>query len=163
RPLMIDTDRPEIASVSYNATMLNDDLAENSWLLMTIELDEESDTTSVPNITFNRGDDLDETLTYIQENSGWLDEFNFQATFDLVDFNQEISAIGISIDELRDKSGNGQEAYDAIEQFDIDTRNPEFVDPGNNTVLNIQSIGNNALEITLVFDEDMNTEIDPSF
>ncbi len=163
RPLVIDTDRPEIASVSYNATMLNDDLAENSWLLMTIELDEESDTTSVPNITFNSGDDLDETLTYIQENSGWLDEFNFQATFDLVDFNQEISAIGISIDELRDKSGNGQEAYDAIEQFDIDTRNPEFVDPGNNTVLNIQSIGNNALEITLVFDEDMNTEIDPSF
>lgn len=167
RPIIIDTDRPEIVGITYNETLLNDDLSENSWLLMTIELDEEADTTAIPNITFDSPSDLGSTMQYLSENSMWLDGTHFQATFSVVDNNEEVDEIGINIVDITDAAGNAQNDFVASDQFSIDTRNPEFVNLLVNedefAVLNVQSIGNNALEITLEFDEIMNTSMEPSF
>lgn len=164
RPLLIDTDRPDITGISYNTTMLNDQVAEESWLVLTITVDEECDTTVVPDISFISGTDLSNTLNYISENSGWMDAFTYQATYSVDDLNEEVADIGVEITNTKDFAGNTQNEFTAEDQFSIDTRNPEFTDVlVNNDVLNIQAIGNNALQVTLEFDEPMNSALTPAF
>ncbi len=163
-PMLIDTERPEITAINYNETLLNDAVAESSWLLMTIELDEKADTSSVPAISFDGAADLSNTLFFLPENSMWIDAMTYQATFSVVDNDEEVANIGVAIVEFMDRAGNEQTAYQGENQFSIDTRNPEFVEVGvNNDVLNVQAIGNNSLQVALEFDEAMDMDLTPSF
>lgn len=162
QPFVIDTDRPEVAGVTYNSVLLNDEMAENGQFTMVIEVDEPCNTMVSPEIAFTAAADLSATLVYLAGSSEWLSDTTFSAVFDLVDNEEEIEGIGITINGIQDAAGNTQEPFSADDAFAIDTRNPEIADLlQNQTVLNIQAVGNNALIIDLIFDEMMDTSEEP--
>lgn len=164
KPFVIDTDRPDIVGLAYNETLLNDNLSEESNLIITIEVDEEADISTIPEIEFMSAADLSNTLFFIPEASNWIDELTFEAHFTVIDNNQEINNIGVTVSNVKDESGNGQNSFSMADQLNIDTRNPElFQTEVNNEMLNIQAIGNSALVVTLEFDEEMDLDLNPSF
>lgn len=164
QPFIIDTDRPEVEDVAISSSLLNDQLAVEDVFQVTITIDEEADTDVIPEVEFTSIEDLSASLFYTPEESTWLDETTFVAVFALIDNNEEVENIGINITGIMDASGNQQIAFSATDVFSIDTRNPEYLDQNvNNSVLNIQSVGSNALVVTLEFDEEMNTSLTPVF
>lgn len=164
QPFIIDTDRPEVESIALSSTLLNDQLAAEDVLQVTITVDEEADTDAIPVVEFVASEDVSASLFYTSEESSWLNENTFVAVFALIDNNEEVDNIGINITGIKDAAGNDQIAYSATDVFSIDTRNPESVDISvSNSVLNIQSVGSNALVVTLEFDEEMNTSLTPEF
>ncbi len=164
QPFMIDTDRPVVDNIDVSDILLNDQLAVEDVFQVTITVDEEADTDVIPELVFTSIEDLSASLFYTPEESTWLDETTFVAVFALIDSNEAVENIGINITGIMDAAGNDQIAYSATDVFSIDTRNPEYVDQSvNNGVLNIQSVGSNALVVTLEFDEEMNTSLTPAF
>jgi len=167
RPFLIDTKRPDVLGVTLNETLLNDEVAEDDVLMIVVEVNEQVDMDTHPEISFVSSEDLSSTLIFNPDISAWEDEFHYHAYFTVVDNDEEIEDIGITVSGVIDAAGNDQNPFEVSDQFSIDTRNPELVEITVNdslfTVLNINSIGNSALVVELIFDELMNTSITPSF
>lgn len=163
-PYLIDTDRPEVVSIVPQESLINDLIVSSGAYAVTVTFNEACDQSVQPVIMFNSATDLSSTFTFDSNASSWTSSTSFEAIFALVDNNQEISDISVSVNGVSDSAGNSQLPFQSEEIIEIDTRNPLYVDIlVNNAVLNQQDAGNMALIITLEFDEEMNTALNPQF
>ncbi len=162
RPFTIDTKRPEITSATTNVTVVNDEVAAQDGLIVTLAFSEACDQMTIPQITLLAAEDLAATLTFNSAASDWLSNTTYQAVFTVADNDEEIEDVAIEVLGVLDTRGNEMELFTSETLVHIDTRNPviENVDV-NTTMLNVNSVGSNALSISITFDEPMLTLVTP--
>ncbi|HRH38058.1 MAG TPA: T9SS type A sorting domain-containing protein, partial [Flavobacteriales bacterium] len=109
-----------------------------------------------------QGGDLSSALAVDALNSMWNGPTQYLAAFTVADSNEEIAAVGITVDGISDELGNAQVLSLWNAQFDLDTRNPLLtsldVTP---TTLGLLDVGSAALTIDLHFDEALDTSLTP--
>lgn len=163
-PYLIDTDRPEVVSIAPQAALINDLVASTGAYAITITFNEACDIALQPVISLNSSSDISSTFSFNSSASSWTTSTTFQAVFDLMDNNEELNDVSVVVDAALDLAGNSQLPFESAELITIDTRNPLYLNISvSNDVLNQQNAGNNALIITLSFDEEMNTTLSPQF
>lgn len=162
RPFSIDTKRPEVSDVEINTTLINDDIAETEGLILTFNFSEDCNTSISPEIELVASEDLSATFIFEESGSQWLTPNSYQAIFSVVDNNEEIENIEVQVTGAQDESGNDMLLYSSEPLFSIDTRNPLIENVVVNTeMLNVSSVGSNALSITVTFDEPMIDQTNP--
>lgn len=164
RPFVIDTDRPVVVALEPQQGLINDAVAMQGTFALGITFQEPCDQTTHPVISFPGSPTMNGTLAINNALSTWSSATRFDAVFDVSDANVEIPASAVRVEGARDLLGNGQVDSTATELIAVDTRNPELLGLEiNDTMLNEQNVGASALVMTLLFDEDMNTDLTPGF
>lgn len=163
QPFVIDTDRPIVSAVESSVTLVNDAVALGGTIDVIISFSEACDTGLAPAVALSGATDPSASISHDAAGSVWLDAFQYRARFALLDADEEINTVSVTISEVFDRAGNGQQLHDASAFLAVDTRNPTLLDVAvNNPVLSLQTVGNGALVITLEFDEAMDTDAIPS-
>ncbi|MBX7052523.1 MAG: T9SS type A sorting domain-containing protein [Flavobacteriales bacterium] len=158
--LAVDTKNPA-ASVTAETFMITDANTGSNNYVLTLEFDEDINTTDAPTINFT-GSDISSSLI-LTATSGWTDMDTYTAVYYVNDQNIDVNGIGIQVLGVEDFSGNQMIEFNADDMLDIDTRNPQIVSLNvNETVLADADAGASALNITFTFDEDMDTDTDPA-
>lgn len=162
RPFTIDTKRPEITETNVNAAVVNDEVAAQDGLVLTFSFSEPCDPMAVPQFELLATEELESTFIFNENSSSWLEADTYQAVFTVVDNDEEIETITVQISGVLDLSGNEMELFTSMPLFSVDTRNPSLLDVQVNTsMLNVSTVGSNALSISLTFDEPMLTDVNP--
>jgi hypothetical protein len=163
QPFVIDTDRPSVAMVESASALLNDALAQTGTLDVVIGFNEACDIDLTPAIAVTGTSDPSGSITYDATGSVWLDALTYRARFNVIDANEEIDQVSLAVSNVFDRAGNDQQVHGSTDFIVVDTRNPGLSDAlVNDAMLGLQAVGNSALEITLEFDEAMNTALTPS-
>ncbi len=164
RPFLIDTDRPTVTMVGVDNAMVNSAVATAGQLSVLIAFGEACDTLVQPTLAFSTTADLSTTLLFDTDASAWLDPFQYEAVYNIIDNDDEVEAIGLLVSGVVDLVGNGQVDHDESGLFDIDTRDPGLlqVNVSDETLIQ-QDAGSLALIVTLSFDEAMDTGLTPNF
>jgi len=129
----IDTRNPIVSSLRISDSWI-DDLDIGLTFTVTIDFSDDMDGGTDPTIIFTPA--IDTTLT-LSSNS-WLDINTFEAIYNVADANRVELDIDISVTGAIDAVGNAQVAFNALDEFDIDTVNPA---PGTVHPLLIAPIG----------------------
>jgi hypothetical protein len=162
RPFVIDTDRPFVLSINNPSPVLNDALATTGSIDVMIAFNEACETAQVPVIMLNGSGDPVNSISWDVAGSAWVDALNYRARFALADANEEIDFVSLEISGVADRAGNGQQAHVAAPFITVDTRGPALAAVQvNNDMLSLVNVGNSALTVTLLFDEEMNTSLTP--
>jgi hypothetical protein len=163
-PYLIDTDRPEVVSIVPQTTLINDLVASSGAYAVTVIFNEACDVTVQPAISLNSAIDISSTFAFNSLASSWINITTFEAVFNVADNNEEVNDVSVEVEGAMDAAGNSQLPFESAEIIEIDTKNPQYLSISvNDNVLNQQNAGNNALIITLTFDEEMNTALSPQF
>ena len=158
--LVVDTKNPT-ASVTADTFVITDANTGSNNYVLTIEFDEDINTSNAPAIQFT-GADVSSTLIQTAA-SGWNDMDTYTAVYYVNDENIDVTNIGILVNGVEDFSGNSMVDFNSTDMLDIDTRNPQIVSHNlNETLLADADAGTSALNITFTFDEAMDTSTDPN-
>lgn len=161
-PLIIDKDRPTVASVNFSNTVINDDVAQGMFSIQ-LNFSERCDTLINPSILFVSNENIGNILTFSTQQSGWISEFAYLASYAVADNENEIANIGLQVEGVKDLAGNIQSTFLQNNAFSIDTRNPLLTDFSiNKNLLSISDIGNQSLIIELQFDKSMQSSSIPA-
>lgn len=164
QPFIIDTDRPNITLVASPVGLMNDAVAAAGQLDVLISFNEPCDTNTPPVVALGGSGDPSSSMALNAAGSQWLSAQQYRARFDLSDAGVEIDAVELEVSNVLDEAGNEQNAHDAAFILAIDTRNPVLSTATvNNSMLALAHVGNSALQLTVVFDEPMNTSMTPDF
>lgn len=154
---LIDTRNPG-ALVSTDDNLLGGNDVGVSALTYTMTFDEPMDINTAPVILFPDENPLGAGLQFNPAASSWIDATTYHAVFDLTDEEYELFNIDIAAMLGVDLAGNAQLENLDLDEFSIDTRNPEIVNAASNDALiSDANIGNGELELTFIFQEPMNT------
>ena len=152
----IDTDNPLVAATASGQMMITD--ADDAGTYeFTVDYDQEMDNMVEPTFSFPM-EDASATLTF---NSGiWaMDNMSYTAQFDIADANEELNNVDVAVDGAVDLAGNAQDMFTAMDQVNIDTKNPglALLSPD----LAIVTASDTEFSLIIIFDEPMNTDVDP--
>ncbi|MCK4654264.1 MAG: hypothetical protein KAU01_07455, partial [Candidatus Cloacimonetes bacterium] len=152
----IDTENPEVVSVTPNLDLISDSDAGMGTFTLTVVYDEDmlTDGTADPVITFPNENPLN-TITF---NSGsWSDVITYIAIYRVFDVNETIPDIDVHIEgAIDDPAGNTQVIYNEADVFDIDTENPTVLSVTPAPALITDSdVGFFIFSLTIVYNEDM--------
>ena len=100
------------------------------------------------------------SIQYNVLESGYTDSLNYRAYFQILDEDIEIDSIDLKIALGADRSQNSQENKTYPVFIKLDTKNPSIIDIAANT--NTLNATDNLLNISLSFDEPMDTDIQPT-
>lgn len=161
RPFQLDTQAPSTNSLNANKTLLTDaDLGTASFML-NIVFSEAMDTMNTPTFIFPAGD-LVTGLSLNEEQSSWVSESEFTGVFDLADNEESQFGVSVELSNVQDLLGNTLSISVSPNIFNIDTRNPQIsMSTSNVSVLNEDNVGQEALQLTFNFDENMDITQDP--
>ncbi len=162
RPFEVDTKKPLVLIVNSDTDLANDQIAQGNGISVTVDLNENCDTSVIPTFAIISASDLSGIVSVNEALSMWADDNSYTLVLNVSDTNEEFDEVGISISDIYDAAGNPLVAVDYTALFDIDTKNPEITSTGvSNDLLNTATVGSQALSITFGFDEEMNTNINP--
>ena len=100
---IVDTKLPEITSFIGDLPILSDNDLSNGYQCV-IQLDEDCNVNLSPTFVFSGIDYLNPTITENQSN--WISAQEYQATFNVADFNENVSSVDVLIENIRDEHGN---------------------------------------------------------
>ena len=159
--LGIDTRKPELDEISISEGVLYDDLVGSNAFFINLVFDEMMDFDNLPIIEFPV-EDPTASISWNQNTSNWLSPFVYRAIFNLSDENVEIDSIDVAVSGLKDSAGNDFAPIIESDLLDIDTKNPSLIIFNANTYdIGIDDIGTNGFSLLGIFDEAMNTAVDP--
>ena len=150
---------PVVTGIVASPAVINEATVGPGSFTITVTYDRDmvTDGSKDPLITFPVEDP---TATITLSSVLWLDARNFEVTYDVVDVNEEISDIDITADGGEDlATGDPQIPGTQTDVFTIDTRQPTGVATVSNDPINILVL---TQTVTIVFDEDMDTGVDPT-
>ena len=159
----IDTRKPSISSVDPTTTVINDgSVGSNGWSVE-LTFSEAMDTDVLPFIATTQAEELGSSLIYSPSQSSWIAPTMFNAVFQVLDLEVEVSGVDIEISLARDLLGNRIPAGTlAGLSLVVDTRNPRLLsvmaDP---SVVTDAQVGPEGLILTTTFDEVMDADIPP--
>lgn len=158
----VDTRRPLTSSFDISGDQIADaQVGANGWIV-TIGYDEDMNTEQVPLVTIEDAE-AQNSLVYDIANSSWIDDQTFEANFTVIDNNVEIENIELSANFASDASGNGQLVHNAESLIQIDTKNPTAVSvSASDYSIDDSNIGENTLQVLMIFDEVMDETSQPS-
>lgn len=157
----IDTKNPDVSEIDVNITLIAD--SDNGDVFnITLTYNDEMDQSIAPIIGFLGEDPLANTMSFDDQNSQWLSDFIYVASYLVSDANEELADIGVSVTNGIDGAGNAQNAAASFsELFDVDTKNPEVSVLLANTYNVTSSNASTGFNLITVFDEPMNPSITP--
>lgn len=159
----IDTKTPEISSILPSSNIIADANIGSEGFSVEINFSENMNETQVPLISFS-GEDLANSLLYEIGSSQWQSPTTFLAYFLVTDLNIEVDELNLDIDFATDAQGNPQTPYDALSDITLDTRNPVVLSVSASTYnITNDQVGENGFNIVMIFDEEMDQLVLPSF
>ena len=147
----IDANLPQISSVTSNIPTISDSDNGNQ-VIITITYNENMDNGTIPVISFPVENPLT-TLTFNAGSSNWATATQYQAIYDIIDANENITDIDVQVAGGQDLAGNTQ-VIDASNTnvFSIDTQNPTTSNISvAGTVINTKTVINEAVSPTVNF------------
>ncbi len=163
QPFVIDTRRPEFNAFATTVAIVNDEVAQTGSFEVALYFSEPCDTELTPVIGLSSPEAIDESVSVLVGDGYWFDQHEYRVVISAADANVEVDEVGIEISAVRDAYGNEIEFVEVNQVFTIDTRNPDVLLAEISTdLLNVASVGSNALTFTVSFDEAMNTSAEVS-
>lgn len=152
--LDVDTENPMALSLAATDMMITDADAGGTFSV-TIGFNEEMDQNMAPTISWPM-EDASNTLADAGT-SMWLDGMTYQADYTVADADEEVDNIDIESVVATDLAGNEQVMYNVMDQFSIDTKNPDlFLLSANTYNITDDFIAENEyFTLIAIFDEDM--------
>lgn len=158
---IVDTKRPEVATVSPDILLINDNAVPNG-LNLTVVFDEPCDTSSNPTTNFQATNYLNPTLLENPSASGWVNDTTYTLSFTATDFNERVDSIDVTISGVLDIHENPMDVVTTNASFEIDTENPLLLSLiTSDTLINQASLLNPQTTVELTFNEDMDTSFSP--
>lgn len=156
--LTIDTRGPELLEVAVNNSVLGLQDLGSSALRITFQFDEDMDTSVLPELAFTQDDPLLASLLLEPANSTWLDARSCRISYTLLNANEELNAITVSLSGFMDTQGNSYGNGPLEDLFRIDTHRPmvQSLTPST-TVVADAHVGPQGFTVDVVFAEAMNT------
>ncbi|XOV66799.1 MAG: vanadium-dependent haloperoxidase [Fluviicola sp.] len=159
---LVDTRSPLISNYQSNLSILNDESTAQS-LSVDLIFDEPCDTSVTPSIQFTGPTYLNPTLALQVGNSDWQNDTTFTAVFDIVDFNETVDNITMSVWTTTDSQGNPMDSVGMIAPFDIDTENPSIVSAiSTETLISQEDLASPQFTVNVTFSEAMDTALVPT-
>jgi len=158
--LVSDLKHPEVISSSSSFDIISDQIVGANDNYVEIEFNEPMDIESQPLVYFEGSANVNGSIQYNVLESGYTDSLNYRAYFQILDENIEIDSIDLKIALGADRSQNSQENKIYPVFIKLDTKNPSIIDIVANT--NTLNATDNLLNISLSFDEPMDTDIQPT-
>ncbi|MDQ3099782.1 MAG: T9SS type A sorting domain-containing protein [Bacteroidota bacterium] len=153
RPFSIDTERPLITATSISSSLINEALVSVNDLELLIEFDEPCSMLQMPDVAIPAAP---ASLIYDAAASYWMDDSSFIAKFQLIDNDDEIADLPMTISNVFDPSGNAMLAGTISNVLAIDTRSPSIVSiEVSDPILSLTDVGSEALIVDVLFDEVM--------
>ena len=158
--LVSDLNHPEVISAASSFEIISDQIVGASNNYVEIEFNEPMDIQIQPLVYFEGSTNVNGSIQYNVLESGYTDSLNYRAYFQILDENIEIDSIDLKIALGADRSQNSQENKTFPVFIMLDTKNPSIIDIAANTYTLNET--NNLLNISLSFDEPMDTDILPT-
>jgi hypothetical protein len=129
-----------------------------------VQYDQVMDTTSVPLVSYQSPIPV-VTLSTNELLGGWMDETSYRFYLNVADLEEECPDVVFEINGARDINGNVQMSGSLESVVDIDTKKPRTALITANTYLINEEFttAETQFQIVCLFDEAMNTSIEPSF
>jgi len=158
----IDTENPFVDLVTPSSEIFADAQVGNNSIALQFIFNEEMTMDDLLN--FELSDNvLNGSLTYLPTQSAWVADNIFEAKFDFIDAEEEIDGIDVSVFNIFDWAGNPTASNMAIDQFSIDTKNPNIISfESEMDILLDGDVGEMSYSVLLEFTEPMSTTIDPT-
>jgi hypothetical protein len=161
---IIDTQRPEIASLASSAVIISDSEVGTNGFQAILEYNEPMDTSQLPVVSMTADVSITGSVFYNPFGSQWLDEYTYEASFNITDQNVEVEDINLNIGFGKDVAGNNQNPFEEENWINLDTRNPHILVLSANTyTIGNSHIGEEGFNLLAVFDESMSPDDLPQF
>ncbi len=158
---LVDTRSPLVSSYQSNHMVLNDASTAQA-LSISLIFDEPCDTSIAPTIQFSGTNYLNPTLTLQGGNSMWQNDTTYVALFDIVDFNETVDLITMSVLTGTDKQGNPMDSVGLAATFEIDTENPTIISAiSTETLISQADLASPQFNVDVTFSEKMDTTLIP--
>jgi hypothetical protein len=153
----IDTRNPIAIDLIVSDPTLN--IMDQGGLALTVSItfDEIMDTSIDPSLSFYNEDPMASSLVLNNLNTTWISDTECQVSYDLIDANEELLNIGVSLQNFQDLNGNRGNSLMGTGLFSIDTKTPEILNilPLTNVIADA-NIGSEGFSMEIVFSENMN-------
>ncbi|MEM7163088.1 MAG: T9SS type A sorting domain-containing protein, partial [Bacteroidota bacterium] len=156
----IDSRSPQVNGF-WNSNGMITDADNGNTLTLTIEFDEEMDTSVIPTLDFPVDDPTVNSL--VLNNAVWLSVTQLEVSFDILDGNEDLSSIDILVYGAMDLAGNSMTPNTQSSAIDIDTYNPSIVNvlPLVNPVTDANA-GSSGMALSITYDDTMDTSQIPA-
>ncbi|MFK8046015.1 MAG: DUF6851 domain-containing protein [Crocinitomicaceae bacterium] len=158
----MDVKQPSVSSISVNLDTISlIDVGVSTFVLTTV-FDEIMDTTQSPVYIFPNQNPFN-TITPNSLASSWLNDSTYIAAYNVNSSSEVVININVDIDSAFDCVGNIQVMHQAQSVFNIDTEIPSQLQlTANLDTINLSNVGLSTFSLTSVFDEVMDTLVDPT-
>lgn len=161
KPFEIDTKKPKVISVTVSDSVLNSKTT--GFKNVEVVFSEPMDTSVLVQAEFIAPTSIQQDLSYDQGQSYWIDSLSYVAHYNTQDLDNEYFQTEYAITSGSDLAGNAIVADTAHNVITVDTREPALTSSTiNDTGLTKTDIGQNAMTVTLTFDEEMKTNHKPA-
>jgi hypothetical protein len=155
-----DTRAPELAGTILNDAVLAIADVGPQALQASFTFDEPMDMSIPVEVFFENGSPVGTSLI-MDAASAWIDEFTYEARYDLVNATEEFPSLQMLAMAARDAAGNLLIQTSPI-ALQIDTKVPELISATPSHIMVADSeVGTNDLHIDLVFDDTMDPSVIP--
>jgi hypothetical protein len=156
---LVDTKAPTLLAQVSNSPVVNDSSTVNGVVLELV-FSEACNTSAVPGIAFSAANYGNPTLTFMAGASSWLNDSVFEAHFSVIDFNERIDTLDLSVFNSFDKHGNPLDSVVVSAPFFIDTENPQIIQAyPSDLLINQQDLTSPSKFIDVTFSEPMSASL----
>lgn len=158
----VDNENPMALSSTSDWNMLSDSEVGTDIYHYVMTFNEAMNMDQTPVVSYP-DEDASNSLSFNATESNWVDEFTFEAAFDLNDADEDLEAIDIEFSMGQDAIGNVQMVYTNADQLNIDTENPDlYLLSANSYNVDQSDIGTATFSLIAIFDEEMDQDTDPT-
>ena len=159
----IDTKLPALEQITVNVDTISLADAGTSTFLITTIFDEAMDISISPSLTFPNENPLN-TISFNSTASSWLNDSTYITSYDVINSSELVIDIDVDINNVADRIGNLQSLIQESNLFSIDTKPPGVEQiTANIDTISLADVGASTFELTVIFDEVMDTLISPAF
>ena len=159
---IVDTKKPLVNSIVPSENLVSNSTVGSSFVI-DVEFNEACITTTNPILVLTAPTLVNPTFTLNMTSSFWSNDSTFSASYDVMDFNEEIPSIDVEVTNVFDLAANEINVSQNIDVFDIDTKSPLITSISTTDSLITQSdLSSPVFMIDVTFQEAMNTSILPT-
>ena len=161
----IEMENPQVIALVATPNIFSELHVGNNNATITATFSEIMDTSSAPVVSFPV-ENPTLSLSSTAANGVWLNNLNYQFTFDLIDIDETIDSIDVRVVAAKDAVGNLNEVGDFADLFKLDTEKPKviLVETSHDSIM-FSEVGIATFQITLTYNElmDLSKAPDISF
>jgi hypothetical protein len=152
----IDTENPTVMSVSPSIDYVYDGNLGTAGFDLTVVFSESMESMVAPILSFPSEDPTANSMVQNVPQSGWIDAVTYLASYAVIDGQETLDDIDVSVGDAADAIGNRQIDYESADNFNIDTENPIVVYvTANLDTIKLANVGSGEFNLTFEFSEAM--------